>query len=705
MNVEIIDGLINKANILLKPERNIKVYKDSEIMKYLPKILTELGNELLFYKDEQIFCKYQYLQMWRKYTMNLEGDLLIIFFLANQSSYFLGFNNNFDWKLVIDHDNEELNFILKKGLVDNHYHFGGSLPVFQCIWTEIMKDELYRKEIENLISDKNGLLKKAVEIRQYLIGFLFEQNEILIEDINLKGLEKYYEERKFLFYIIRKIIRDCEIETLIKEIFYNYLIIKEWFRGLIVQCGNNIGESSFFSINDKKNICLRSYDRLDEIIRTGIKEQIESNFIKVLEIRIKMQASSSELYNYIKWINDKINCLDVKIQYTICFSRKMVLCDCITDMNSSKIVEINKQMKELKIFLKTYPDMAKQIVGIDVCSKENNYRPEVFSSIMLRKKDRIDVRLKRMYHVGEVYSDLLSGLRCIDECICFFKLGLGDRLGHAVPIFESVDKWYNERNKQVIIFKEDYLDNLAWLYCNLPFKMQEGRAGKRILRKFNSFFYELYKNVITDDVILEFNSRYSIKIKFEDINIYHYFEAWKLRAEEPEMIKKKILENVSNKENLIVYYIAYCHYYDLYIKNEGHETVKVYITNEMLKLIKVIQKKIQDEIRNKGICIEVCPSSNIFVGSVRDGYCHPIINIFKKKKSDLNKPNICFSINTDDQGIFTTSLISEYSLLVNAFENARNSEGDTMYSKEFLYNWIDKIRENSIQMCCINILK
>lgn len=119
----------------------------------------------------------------------------------------------------------------------------------------------------------------------------------------------------------------------------------------------------------------------------------------------------------------------------------------------------------------------------------------------------------------------------------------------------------------------------------------------------------------------------------------------------------------------------------------------------------MIQKKVQDEIKNKGICIEVCPSSNIFVGSVKDGYCHPLINIFKKKKSDLNKPNICFSINTDDQGIFTTSLISEYSLLVNAFENARNSKGDTMCSKNFLYNWVDKIRENSIQMCCTDILK
>ncbi len=704
MNIEIINNLIKEACMLLKSKNKIELHRANIDVNYLLKILTQLANELLRYKDETVFCKYQYLQLWRKYTMNLEGDLLITVFLANQYSGVIEFDNRFDWKLVIDHDNEELNSILKEGIADNHYHLGGALPVFQCVWTEIMKNELYRKRIESLILDETQILKKAAEIRQYLIKFLVKQNKNLIEDINLKGFEKYYEERKLLFYIIQEFFRDCAMEISIKKIFCDYLIIKEWFRGFIVQCGNNIGENSFFTINDRKSICLKFNDKLDEIIKTSIKEQVESNHIRILEIRINMQASSFELYKYIKWLNDKVNYLDVKVYYIICFSRKITLYGDIKDRNWLKIVELDKQIKDLNIFLEEYPDIAKQVVGIDVCSKENNYRPEIFSSIMVRKENRIDAKLKRMYHVGEIYSDLLSGLRFIDECICFFKLGWGDRLGHAVPVFESVDEWYNERNKQIIIFKEDYLDNMAWLYCNLPFKVRKGKAGKKILRKFKYLFYELYKNVITDDAMFEFQSKDSKKINFENINIYHYFEAWKLRAENPEVIKKKLLKNIYNDESVIVYYIAYCHYYNSEIKHRGQDLVKIYITNEMLMLIQVVQKKLQDKIRNKGICIEVCPSSNILVGSIKEDYCHPLINIFKKTKNNLSGSNICVSINTDDQGIFATSLVSEYSLLINAFENKRDSNGDIIYSKEFLYNWINKIRENSIQMCCSDIL-
>ena len=46
--------------------------------------------------------------------------------------------------------------------------------------------------------------------------------------------------------------------------------------------------------------------------------------------------------------------------------------------------------------------------------------------------------------------------------------------------------------------------------------------------------------------------------------------------------------------------------------------------------------------------------------------------------------------------------MSEYSLLINAFENERNSNGDMIYSKDFLYKWVNKMRENSIKICCDN---
>lgn len=689
MNEKNINDLINKASMLLKSENDKSICKNKMIFKYLLDVLTELADELLLYKDGNIYCKYQYLLLWRKYTIILESDLPIIVFLANRSIHLAEFDNRFDWKLIIDHDNEELNCILRKGLVDNHYHLGGSLPVFQCIWTEIMKNKMYRQNIEDLFPNKKRVLKRAAWIRQYLIEFLPEQSRCLIENNNLKGYEKYYEERSFLFYIIREFIRNDTIKISVKNLFYTYLVIKEQFRECIVQCGDNIGEKAFSIINDKRNDCLKLYDNIGEIIKSSISEQIKSNTIKVLEIRIKTRDSSSELYKYIKWLNDQINYPNIKVQYIICFSRQVAICEDMKYRNQSKIAELRKQMNDLNDFFKRYSAMAEQIVGIDVCSKENNYNPEVFSEIMIRMKRRTDVNMMRMYHTGETYFDLLSALRSIDECICFFELGLGDRLGHTVPIFEKVDNWYKERNYHVTICKEEYLDNMAWLYCNVSPKARKGKAGKKILKDFKYLFSELYQD---------------IEIDIENVNIYHFFEAWKLRRESPETIKNVLVKKILNNDNLIIYYIAYCHFYDLKVRDIGREKVKIHVTSEMVTLIHMAQSIVQEKIRKKGINIEVCPSSNILLGNIKKGYKHPLINIFRKTKNDLNESDICVSINTDDQGIFATALMSEYSLLINAFENERNSNGDMIYSKKLLYKWADKMRENSIKICCDNYM-
>ena len=188
----------------------------------------------------------------------------------------------------------------------------------------------------------------------------------------------------------------------------------------------------------------------------------------------------------------------------------------------------------------------------------------------------------------------------------------------------------------------------------------------------------------------------------EDVNIYHYFKAWKMRRENPETIKNVLLKNVSNDNNVIIYYIAYCHFFNVEVRDRGRKEVNIHIPNGMITLIQMAQSIVQEKIRKRGISIEVCPSSNILLGNIKKGYCHPLINLLRRTKNDLNELDICVSINTDNQGIFATSLMSEYSLLIKAFENEKNINGDMIFSKDFLYKWVDKLRENSIKICSDN---
>ena len=105
----------------------------------------------------------------------------------------------------------------------------------------------------------------------------------------------------------------------------------------------------------------------------------------------------------------------------------------------------------------------------------------------------------------------------------------------------------------------------------------------------------------------------------------------------------------------------------------------------------------QEEIVKRGIAIEMNPSSNVSI-SVLSGYEeHPIKALFNmglthKEEELINCPQMNVSINTDDKGVFMTRLENEYALLASALEKERN-EDVRRSIKEFIYQWLDHIRE------------
>lgn len=56
-------------------------------------------------------------------------------------------------------------------------------------------------------------------------------------------------------------------------------------------------------------------------------------------------------------------------------------------------------------------------------------------------------------------------------------------------------------------------------------------------------------------------------------------------------------------------------------------------------------------------------------------------------------PQINVSVNTDDRGVFHTSLENEYALLACAMEKVRDEEGNLRFNRQNIYQWIDNIRE------------
>ncbi len=81
---------------------------------------------------------------------------------------------------------------------------------------------------------------------------------------------------------------------------------------------------------------------------------------------------------------------------------------------------------------------------------------------------------------------------------------------------------------------------------------------------------------------------------------------------------------------------------------------------------------------------------------------HPIKNFYNlgltNNREELeNCPQLQVSINTDDQGVFCTSLENEYALVALALEKQCDKDGNLCYNKTMIYEWLDRIREMGLR--------
>lgn len=115
-----------------------------------------------------------------------------------------------------------------------------------------------------------------------------------------------------------------------------------------------------------------------------------------------------------------------------------------------------------------------------------------------------------------------------------------------------------------------------------------------------------------------------------------------------------------------------------------------------------MQKAMRQEIFQKGIAIECNPTSNVKIGTFRFYDKHPMLTFNNYYLEDDNAPpNMKVSINTDDLGVFDTSLVNEYALMLDAITKKRHREGN--YNDDAVYDYLNYIRKNGIEMAFKNL--
>jgi len=638
----------------------------------------------------------------------------------------------------------------------------------------------------NLLGQENGL-KLPHNGDKKIIDYALTKN---ISPQNFKGCYYLAGERNLLYRSFKILYSSLESKKEIRvfeKLLHSYTLHKNNFRKEIIQLNERYGFGNFKNYQDRKMHFIKGKN-----LYTTIFLDITLNYNKSLmnvvsnEFRIKPENSGTELKQQIEnilrvrqyhesdydWKKRLLGTSDVlnivrgealrsiefipsDIYFVLhFFKRKDVL---YTNKNNSKgknlglIMNQEQKSRDFKLrkmvkshaqgikeLREQYPGFAQIIRGIDAASSELDARPEVFAQAFRFLKNHqirenyadikgkiVNNRLNITFHAGEDFFDIVDGLRYIDECVCFLNMEHGDRFGHAIALGIDVKKYYNLKQHKLVLSKHTLLDNLAWLLSKVR-KFGLGKHVNEVYRLesiFKSLFSEVYLNSCDENI-------------FQHIHYQQYFDAWKLRGDNPKMYYNfffKDLNNDSKKdignyfENIknITYWnrcrinnysskllnirkrkeiaqLYYEYHYNPKVKNKGNEMKQFEITSEYILLVHDIQKQMMQFIAKKNIAIETNPTSNFLIGPIEKYIDHPIskwynlgLEIDPDKIND--SPQLSVSINTDDSGIFSTSLENEYALMAIALEKEKDDCGNPKYKPAMIYDWLDRIREMGLQ--------
>ena len=107
-------------------------------------------DEVLILKENQVLCQYKYLLSWRELSSIINEDIFIAAYMARQSNHMKMEDIGFSWDVVTRHNNGRLYLLLQKGISENHFHFWGSIPIFQMSWISLMNNVTSSKMLEYL---------------------------------------------------------------------------------------------------------------------------------------------------------------------------------------------------------------------------------------------------------------------------------------------------------------------------------------------------------------------------------------------------------------------------------------------------------------------------------------------------------------------------------------------------------------------------
>lgn len=517
-------------------------------------------------------------------------------------------------------------------------------------------------------------------------------------------------ERAFMYYAFREIY-ESDAEKPQDSLFYAYLLIKNRFRQELMQTNACKGFANFGIYERRKEGFIPDGGQYADLVQA---EAVSSFFSgkapeSYLEVRITPKpfvfALESSIQHLVNTIGNKVK-LDVmdKDQYRFILHFIKQRDDY---KNGPRHKSLREYVRHCSISLIRWRNLefnknADRVVGIDAANSELYCRPEVFAQAYRfcrhynwNNLNREPNELHFTYHVGEDFYDIIDGLRATWEAIHFLNLTRGDRIGHGLVLGTDVQSYYATRRGLVYLPKQVLLDNIAWILHEGDFY---GPAGM-LYRDLMDLYYALAREIYGEKPLLD-----------------DYFQSMCLRGDNPAICQGTIRpvtrwnqldENdntmaVAARKNQEALRLYHKYHFDVDSVCRGNNVLEFKVEKDLIEVIQKAQLQMLHLIEEMGISIETNPTSNIKIGHISTYSTHPLIEFYNVGLNVTGKyRGISVSINTDDRGVFGTSLEREFSLVAAALEK-QYKKGESDVPPRVIYDWLDKIREMAFEQRFIN---
>lgn len=527
-------------------------------------------------------------------------------------------------------------------------------------------------------------------------------------------------ERYLLYSLLSNIYKGANEGPKTDSLLYLYLVIKNEIRHELTQLNDSVGFDNFNIYENRKLLFVKEHKEYEN---AAIHLALKGFFgdydggSRYHEVRITPENSGGEIVQSIQKLDHAIESDLLKqddtqwnYRYIFHFIKKP------DDLKSVECrhYDLRKEVKEQSLAIYKYRNsliqchdgtyLADRAVGIDAANSEIACRPEVFAQAFrfLRHHSIENDNIHRphdlgvTFHVGEDYMDVVDGLRAVSEAISFLQLRKGDRIGHGLVLGVDVKEYYKSRNYTIAMSLQMMVDNMAWLHHRVKGLKGFGYILGGIKETFEDCYRKVYSGSIVPSIELYYKSMLlrgdAPECYKEDGTVNNMGDdlvEWKSKALNSDILCSKAREYREARK--LFYQYHYC--------QKGKQNGAIYnewvVDDGIISAIAEIQQQILDEVEEIGLAIECNPTSNLRIGEFDRYDEHPILKFNNDGLRVFPKQSLSVSINTDDKGVFSTSIEREYALIAYAIMRYFKLNGYEISNTE-VYDWLDRIRLNSL---------